>query len=149
MTAFIVPQGKFRFTVSQMGLKPSGDYFRMNTKSLSEGKNEGNLKSVDNTLRGDRDSKELRPKLRNFLKTCREHRITLNSDKFKIGHHVEFGGFELECDIYESGEYKIHIYPSKISINKVSTFQPPETKKELQRFLCHYIYIYCYRVVVP
>ena len=41
----------------------------------------------------------------------------------------------MECDIDESGEYKTHIYPSKISMNKVSTFQPPETKKELQRFL--------------
>ena len=51
LTAFIVPQGKFRFTVSPMGLKPSGDYFGMNTKSLCEGKNEGNPKSVDHTLR--------------------------------------------------------------------------------------------------
>ena len=55
--------------------------------------------------------------------------------QFKIGRQVEFRGFEIECDIDESGEYKTHIYPSKIAINKVSTFQPPETKRELQRFL--------------
>ena len=87
-----------------MGLKPSGDYFGMNTKSLCKGKNKGNLKSVDDTFGGAKNSKELKPKIRNFSETCREHKITLNPDKFKIGRHVEFGGFELECDIDESGE---------------------------------------------
>ena len=56
-------------------------------------------------------------------------------DKFKIAWHMEFGGFELECDIDESGEYKTHIYPSKISMNKVDKFLEPKTKKEFQRFL--------------
>ena len=108
----------------------------MNTNSLCKGKNEGNLKSVDDTLGGAKDSRSLRPKLRNFLETCMRQSITLNPDKFKIGRHVEFGGLEIECDIDdESGEYKTHIWPSKIAINKVSTFQPPESKKELQRFL--------------
>ena len=136
LTAFIVPQGKFRLTVSLMGLKPLGDYFGMNTKSLCEGKNEGNLKSVDDTLGGAKDARTLRPKLRNFLETCREQGITLNLDKIKIGRNVEFRGFEIECGIDdESGEYKTHIWPSKIAINKVNTFQPPESKRELQRFL--------------
>ena len=39
LIAFIVPLGKFKFTVSPMGLKPSGDYFGMNAKNLTEGKN--------------------------------------------------------------------------------------------------------------
>ena len=39
VTAFIVTQGKFKFTVSSMGFKPSGYFFGMNTKSLCEGKN--------------------------------------------------------------------------------------------------------------
>ena len=43
LTAFIIPQGKFKFTVSPMSLKPLGIYFGMNTKSSTEGKMKENI----------------------------------------------------------------------------------------------------------
>ena len=107
----------------------------MKTKSLTEGKNEGNLKYVDDTLGGAKDDREMDVRVTNFLPTCRENKITLNPDKFQISRHVEFGGFELECEIDESGNYKTHIYPSKVAINKVDKFPEPKTKKQLQQLL--------------
>ena len=59
MTAFIVPQGKYKFTVSPMGSKPSGDYFGINTKALTEGKIQRT--SVDDTLGGASDAGLLEP----------------------------------------------------------------------------------------
>ena len=48
---------------------------------------------------------------------------------------MDFSGFQLECEIDESGSYKTHIYPSKVSIKKVDKFPEPITKKQLQQFL--------------
>ena len=72
----------------------------------------------------------------NFLQNCRENKITLNPDKFQISRNVEFGVFQLESKIDESGNYKIHIYPLKIAINNVDKFPEPHTKKQLHQFLC-------------
>ena len=47
ITSFIVPQGRFRFLVLPMGLKPSCDFFNPATQILESNEHRDNIKIVD------------------------------------------------------------------------------------------------------
>ena len=69
--------------MSLMYLKSNGNWFSMETKMLCKVKNFKNLKSVDDTLGGARDDKEVDVMVKNFLDGCWAKNITLNPDKFQ------------------------------------------------------------------
>ena len=93
LMTFIVPQGRFAYNVSHMGLLPSGDTFNQRTRCLVEGINKGNLKSLDDMAGGEKKTDGMWERIKNLCETCKEKGIILNPDKFHVGRKIEFGGF--------------------------------------------------------
>ena len=55
ITSFIVPQGRFRFNVLPMGLKPSCNFFNPATQILEQQEHRDNIKIVDDVGGGGRN----------------------------------------------------------------------------------------------
>ena len=66
MRTFIVPQGRFAYNVSPMGLLPSGDTFNQRTRCLVEGRNTGNLKSLDDMAGGEEKTEGMLGRIKNL-----------------------------------------------------------------------------------
>ena len=89
--AFVLPQGKFRFTRNPQGTKPAGNIF--NIVSNEELRDmESVKKNMDDMLLSKRSFKKLDPVIDKVLAICRKKNMKLNPKKFKIGASVEFGG---------------------------------------------------------
>ena len=53
LTTFIIPQGRFAYNATPMGLLPLGDTFNQRTRCLIEGTNACNLISLDDMTGGE------------------------------------------------------------------------------------------------
>ena len=94
--AFLLPQGKFRFTRLPQGTKPAGDIFNIiSDEELREIKQA--QKNMDDILLSETSYKTLDPVIDKVLSICRRENMNLNPDKFKVGKSVEFGGTTFKC----------------------------------------------------
>ena len=125
-TTFITPWGRYANTRATMGLSASSDEYNRRGDAAMEGLS--NLsKIVDDvlvfadTFAGHRDA------VRAFLSRCREHRITLNRAKTKLGlQSVKFAG-------YVVGREGVAADPAKL--RALREFPRPENITDLRSFL--------------
>ena len=122
---FILPQGKFRYTVSPMGFCASGDWFNQLTDRALVGI-PGVQKEVDDILGQAVDNASLATQLREVLQRCHNNNITLSKKKMEVGDDVHFAGFRV-------GVQGCRPDPSKIVALK--NFQTPTTPTEVRSFL--------------
>ena len=111
LTIFMIPQGRFTYNVSPMGLLPSGDTFNQRTQCLIEGKISGNLESLDDMAGGENYSEGMWERIKNLCETCKEKGIIFNPDKFHMGRNIKFGGFSVTRRIPPEGEGSTEISP--------------------------------------
>ena len=122
---FILPQGRFRYTVSPMGFVSSGDWFNSLTDRVIRGI-PGIQKEVDDILGQAVDNTSLAAQLREILKRCDENNITLSKKKMEVGDDVHFAGFKV-------GVSGCRPDPNKIVALK--NFKTPTTPTEVRSFL--------------
>ena len=89
---FLLPQGKFRYTVAPMGFVASGDWFNNLTDRVLGGI-PGVEKEIDDILGHAVDNADLAEKLREVLQRCDNNNITLSKKKMEVGDDVHFAGF--------------------------------------------------------
>ena len=75
--SFIVPQGRFRFNVLPMGLKPLCNFFNPATEMLEKNEHKENIKIVDDVGDGSETTVGVRSKVKALLDLCRENRLHL------------------------------------------------------------------------
>ena len=81
MTTFLTPWGRFKFLRAPMGLSSTGDeYCRRGAEITNDLENTERV--MDDTLIYDEILQDHYDKVRHYLQKCREHKITLNRDKF-------------------------------------------------------------------
>ena len=122
---FILPQGKFRYTVSPMGFCASGDWFNQLTDRAIGGI-PGVQKEVDDILGQAVDNASLASQLREVLQRCHNNNITLSKKKMEVGDDVHFAGFRV-------GVQGCRPDPNKIVALK--NFETPTTPTEVRSFL--------------
>ena len=81
---FLLPQGKFRYTVAPMGFVASGDWFNTLTDRVL-GDVPGVQKEVDDILGQAVDNAGLAEQLREVLQRCHDNNITLSKKKMEVG----------------------------------------------------------------
>ena len=107
--AFLLPQGKFRFTGLPQGTKPARDIFDIiSNEELREVKQA--QKNMDNILLSETSYKTLDPVIDKVLSICRRKNMKINPDKFKVGKLVEFGGTTVR---YSPANERVQISPSE------------------------------------
>ena len=114
--SFKVPQGRFRFNVLPMGLKPLCNSFNPATKMIKKNEHKKNIKFMDHMAGGSKTAVGIRTKIKSLLDLCRINKIALNSDKFVISHKIEVGGFEISSDDSDTNPM---IRPTKLAVNNV------------------------------
>ena len=82
ITSFIVPQGRFRFNVLLMGLKPSSDFFNPATQMLEENEQKDNIKLVDDVASGSETVDRIKSKVKSVLEFCRRIYFRKNLYRF-------------------------------------------------------------------
>ena len=122
---FIIPQGRFRYTVSPMGFVSSGDWFNSLTDRVIKGM-PGVQKEVDDILGQALDNTSLAAQLREVLKRCDENNITLSKKKMEVGDDVHFAGFMV-------GVSGCRPDPNKIVALK--NFKTPTNPTEVRSFM--------------
>ena len=81
MTTYLTPWGRFKFLPAPMGLSSTGDeYCRRGAEITNDLENRE--RDMDDTLIYDEILQDHYDKVRHYLQKCREHKITLNRDKF-------------------------------------------------------------------
>ena len=124
---FILPQGKFRYTVSPMGFVASGDWFNQLTDNiLQEPKIPGVQKEVDDILGEAVDNASLAVTLREVLQRCHDNNITLSKKKMEVGDDVHFAGFRVGVE---------GCRPDPNKIVALKNFNTPTTPTEVRSFL--------------
>ena len=122
---FILPQGRFRYTVSPMGFISSGDWFNTLTDRVVRGV-PGIQKEVDDILGQAVDNASLAAQLREVLRRCDENNITLSKKKMEVGDDVHFAGFRV-------GVNGCRPDPNKILALK--NFKTPSNLTEVRSFM--------------
>ncbi len=125
LTTFLVPQGKFRYTVAPMGLNASGDEFCARSDVPFYG-HEGTFKLVDDGLTQGHSIDQLRDRLRSLLLDCRKAGITLSKRKFDIGQKVKFAGHVISKD---------GVFPDPAKLRAITDFPVPTDLTGLRSFL--------------
>ena len=122
---FILPQGKFRYTVSPMGFVASGDWFNQLTDRVLKGL-PGVQKEVDDILGQAVDNTSLAAQLRMVLERCHDNNITLSKKKMEVGDDVHFAGFRVGVE---------GCRPDPNKIVALKNFETPTTPTEVRSFL--------------
>lgn len=125
LTAFLLPSGKWRYTVAPMGLNSNSDEFNIRTDAAVEGL-EWLMKIVDDMLVQAPSRDVLFVRLRMVLDRCREAGIRLSLDKLAVGQTMKFAGFVVSPD-------GVRPDPSKMS--SIRNFPKPKNLTELRSFL--------------
>ena len=125
LTAFLCPEGKFRWAVAPMGLSSISDHYnRRMTDALADVSNY--VKIVDDNLVYSRNRRDHVRHVRTFLQACRDNRIHLSKEKFVFAQpEVEFAGTVVNASGYHQQE---RIFSA------IRDFKQPETVSELRSF---------------
>ena len=91
------------------------------------------MKSLDDLAR-EENTVDMKKRIKNLCKTCKQEGIILNPDKFTISRSINFGGFNVKRRIPEE-DAMTEISPQNHQLNKVANFEEPRTRKEVHRFM--------------
>ena len=122
---FLLPQGKFRYTVAPMGFVASGDWFNTLTDRVLD-KIPGVQKEVDDILGQAVDNAGLAEQLREVLQRCHDNNITLSKKKMEVGDDVHFAGFMVGVPGCRPDPHKIVA---------LKNFKTPTNPTEVRSFL--------------
>ncbi len=125
LTAFLLPQGRFYYQVTPMGLNPSGNWWCHKSDEAIAGL-PGVLKLVDDILVHAPSLVKLHGRIRRVLQRCRAHGIILSRKKFEIGRRVHFAGHNVTEGC---------IKPDEERLGAISEFPTPQDKHQLRSFL--------------
>ena len=125
LTTFILPEGRFRFKRTPMGLNASSDEWCRRSHAVIQDI-EGTLKIVDDILIKGTSLKELQERVTQVLSRCREHNVAISKKKFKIGTHMKFAGHLVSAE---------GVRPDPGTVAAIAQFPKPKDKTELRRFL--------------
>lgn len=125
LTTFLLPSGKYRYTVAPMGLCSSGDEFCIRTDRAMAGL-PWLMKIVDDLLVQAPTMKIALERYELVLKRCRDHGIKLSLEKMEMGTKIKFAGFIVSKD-------GISADPAKLQA--IREFPIPKSVTELRSFL--------------
>lgn len=94
---FLLPQGRFRYTRTPMGLNASSDFFCAVTDNIIR-EIEGVTKLVDDLLGDFTTFKELVSTIVTLCKRFRKNYVIIHPDKFVINTKVSFGGLVVDAN---------------------------------------------------
>ena len=125
MTTFLLPQGRFRYLRSPMGLAPSSDSWCYMSDIVVTGLAWAR-KIVDDVLIWAKTLEELLLRVRIVLVRCRENRITISLKKLEIGKSITFAGHLISHQ---------GIRPDPVKTEAISKFKEPDNVTDLRSFL--------------
>jgi len=96
LTTFLLPEGKFCYTVAPMGLCSSGDEFCARTDEAFRGLDVAKI--VDDCLLQAENYEDLFAKIDEFLKRCEQHGVALSLKKVEVGDKVKMAGYVVASD---------------------------------------------------
>lgn len=124
-TTFITPWGRFVHERATMGLSSSSDEYNRRGDAAVEGL-EAVSKIVDDVLVFAKTFPEHQAAVRAFLERCREHSITLNRKKTRLGQaQVKFAGFLVGRDGVSADPAKLRAireFPRPTNITDLRSF---------------------------
>ena len=124
LTAFLLPWGRYVYTVAPMGLNPSGDWWCKKSDEALVGL-EGVTKLVDDILVQAADEDELLRRMEAVLLRCRQHGITLSRKKVEVGEEVNFAGHKVSAD---------GVRPDPTKLDAIAQFPTPTDVTALKSF---------------
>ena len=125
LTTFLLPNGRFRFTRTPMGLNASSDEWCRRSDEAIRGVN-GAQKIVDDIIVVGCTWSELFARVRQVLKNCRELKITISKRKLSIGQTVKFAGHIVNQE---------GVRPDPDLVKALTNFPTPKDRTALRRFL--------------
>ena len=125
LTTFLLPDGKYRYKVAPMGIKPSSDVFCSKTDPAIEGLPWA-AKIVDDILIQAPSMETLLERIRTVLERCRQLGITISLKKLEVGPKVKFAGHI----ITDKG-----VKPDPEKIGAIKDFPVPENITGLRSFI--------------
>ena len=128
--SFIVPCGKFALERAAMGELNSGDNLNINTNPLLLGL-EGSLKIIDDFCIHAITLDQLWAWASRLLFNASRMNWKFNPSKAACGSSVEFCGYSLNA----APDTTVSVLPSPNSINDLTKFETPKTRKQLQSLL--------------
>ena len=124
LTTFITTKGRYRYTRAPVGLSSSSDEFcRRTDEALSGLKLK---KIVDDCILASPSIQNLKEKLHEVSKRCRDNGITLSKSKFEVGTSVNFAGYTISAN---------GVSADKEKIRAISDFPTPKNVKDIRSFL--------------
>ena len=124
ITAFLTHRGRYRYRRAPMGLTSSSDEFcRRSDEALS---GLPMKKIVDDILSHGKSLEDLKDKIVQIVKRCKDKKITLSRSKFKIGKQIKYAG-------YIVSERGVEADPEKTAA--ITKFRKPECQKDVRSFL--------------
>ena len=129
LTTFTLPLGCYRYEVLPMGLKPSSNFFNINSDKAIKRLN-GTLKSIDDMLTQGRSWGDLRRKMVVLFQRFSTFNIKVKPSKFRVGKQVTFGGFQ--CKATDGG---VEIQPDPNRLEAIASISPPKSKTDVRAFL--------------
>ena len=128
LMTFILPFGKYRYTMLPMGLSPSGDGFNRPTDRAIVGW-PGIKKSIEDMLVWASNNRILEERLDGLFTRICSHSIKVSVKKYTVGSEIEFEEFFIRG----SGD-GIQICPDPEKILAALAMETPETKREYRSF---------------
>ncbi len=124
-TAFLLPWGRYMYTVAPMGMASSGDWWCKRSDEALVGL-EGVVKLVDDILVMADTKEELLVRIRHVLERCRLHGIVLSKKKFVIGQEVPFAGHVVNGT---------GVRPAEDKVEAIRAFPTPTDPPSLRSFM--------------
>ena len=126
LTTFITPWGRFRYLRTPMGFISTGDeYCRRGDIALKDLPNL--VKVIDDILIHETSFTEHVKSIKRLLQRCREHKITLNPEKFEFAKkRVPYVGYIIGRDGIEADPKKV---------DGIAKFPVPKNRTELKSFM--------------
>lgn len=125
LTTFLIPQGKYCFKRSPMGLSSSSDVFCQRTDEALQNV-PGLVKLGDDLLLAAPNLNTLLARAKTLMTRCRENSITLSLRKLDIGDKLPFAGYIIG---------KEGVQPDPARIKAIMALKPPENISHLRSFL--------------
>jgi hypothetical protein len=125
LTTFLLPSGRYRYLRAPMGLCSSGDEFCRRSDEVLHGLTYCQ-KIVDDILVQATSQAELFTRIREVLRRCREHGLTISRRKLEIGQKVQFAGHVVSAE---------GVQPDPELLRAVAGFPTPTDVTSLRSFL--------------
>ena len=125
----VLPNGKYRFTVTPQGLSPSGDLFNILTDlevDRDPALYSSVFKNVDDILIAADSIEDLRAKACWFFDICRKRNMKLAPRKIQLSDQVIFGGTVI-TSVPVNGKHCTMLDPTVESIDTILNLPTPKS----------------------